>query len=752
LTIPYISTSAHQHISTSAHQHISTSAHQHISTSAHLHFLEVCTFVAQYYSMSRFRIFLLSIFFSVSLFSQDQRAIDSLQLLLKTAKDTNRVILLNKIADEYHHDNPKAALPYATQALVLSQQLQYVNGLYQSNLSKGMAFYFLSQFDSALHYQELARNYAEQSKNFSHLATVYTDLGNVYGDMGQNKKCLQYYLIASDYTDKLNKPLQHSFILVNIGTIYSGAEQHDSALVYYLRAEKVISGIDKNHEVLPIVLNNIGSSYLELHDTVQAEKAYREGLRIAVLHNEQRDIASAYDHLAVVIYSQGKRDSAMMLFRKAIEIYDTTDSKNGTAEVCSHIGEFYKGERRYDSALFYLTKGMKVAEETNDYYNLKNYYNSLSDVYDSLGKSALALEYLRKLIDVKDTIAFRNSSSLVNEVKTEAAFEKTEEAFKKNQTDLDLANERDQKKTIFIYAAIAVVILLLLLGIVAFNRYLVKKRSSELLEKQNDEINIQKNIIEEKNKDITDSIKYAQRIQNAILPSKEQIKTIFQESFVLFRPKDIVSGDFYWFEKSGEYKLFSVVDCTGHGVPGAMLSVVGHNMLNKAVHDNKLVMPDKLLQYLNENISNMLRQKHEDQVIQDGMDIALCSYHQPTQTLYYAGSFNSLYLIRNNELQEIKSDKIFIGNYYQEPDKKFTLHTIKVEKNDLFYVFSDGFADQFGGPTGKKFKYKPFQQLLLSMQNETMEGQEKKLANSFEEWKRNLDQVDDVCIIGVKIG
>ncbi len=685
-------------------------------------------------------------FLSFSSYAQNQALIDSLKRALKPAKDTNRVNVLVKLSDKIHLDQPDEGIKYAQEALTLSKQLNFKRGLFDANMAMGFSLYGNGSYDSALVYFERARLLALESQDLQQMASVYANMGNVYGDIGQNKKCIEYYLIAADLTKKLNRPEKAAYIKVNIATVYSVLGQHDSALVFYKEAEATLSKLNIDHPKLPIVLSNIGASYLELNDTLKSEVAFIEALRISKVHNNQRGLASAYDHLGVLVYFyRHNYDSAVAMLNHAIAIYEATGSKIGLSEAHVHLGQIYFGEKKYPEAVASLKEGLIISEEIGDYYNLKVYYRILSELYEKTGDPVAALDYHKKLMDVKDTLFNLNNTSLVSEMKTQLENEK-------KQREIESLNAQGQRQTVILYSAIAVGILILLLAIVALNRYLVKKRAGELLAVQNSEIQHQKNIIEEKNKDITDSIYYAQRIQNAILPSKEQIKTIFSESFVLFRPKAIVSGDFYWFEESGDYKLFSVVDCTGHGVPGAMLSVVGHNFLNKAVHDEKLIMPDKLLQFLNENISKMLRQKHEDKVIQDGMDIALCAYHEKSQTLYYSGSFNSMYYIRKEELHEVKSDKIFIGNFYQEPDKKFTLHSIKVEKGDLFYVFSDGFADQFGGPTGKKFKYKPFKELLLSMNNEKMQTQEEQLSIAFENWKNNLDQVDDVCIIGVRVG
>lgn len=692
-----------------------------------------------------------------ALFSQDKKAMDSLQTVLKTAKDTIRVNTLIEIADLIHLDNPAEGIRYGKEAIALARQLKFTNGYYYGNMAVALAFYGNGKFDSSLVYFNIAKKTGEQQNDFSKLTSVNMNIGNIYGDMGQNKKCIQYYLVAADYAEKINRPEKAAYIKVNIGTIYTALEQQDSALHYYTQAKKVLSGLNPNHEKLLIVCNNIGATYLELGDTLKAEINFKEAMRIATLHTNNRGLASSCDHLGVVLYFYHHlRDSAIAMIQNAISIYETTGSKSGIIEARMHLGEIYFREKRYEDAIVCLETGVKLAEELQKNYNLKVYYKLLSEIYEAKKNPETALAYHKKLMDVKDTIYNLSSSSIISEMKTELENEKAKREFElakeKGKREIDSLNAKNEKQVLITYSAIALGILILILAVLTFNRYLVKKRASELLTVQKEEIQAQKNIIEEKNKDITGSIRYAQRIQGAILPSEEKIREIFPQSFVLFRPKDIVSGDFYWFERSGGYNLFSVADCTGHGVPGAMLSVVGHNILNKAVHDNKLVMPDQLLRNLSENISKMLRQKQNDKNIQDGMDIAICSYHESEKTLYYSGSFNSLYQVRNGKLTEIKSDKIFIGNYDPDHDQQFSLHKIAVEPGDTFYVFSDGFADQFGGPSGKKYKYKPFQELLASMQNETMPEQEKLLAKAFDGWKNTLEQVDDVCVIGIRIG
>ncbi|MCW3105474.1 MAG: Serine/threonine protein kinase [Bacteroidetes bacterium] len=271
----------------------------------------------------------------------------------------------------------------------------------------------------------------------------------------------------------------------------------------------------------------------------------------------------------------------------------------------------------------------------------------------------------------------------------------------------------------------------------------VKERTSEVVK--------QKEVIEEKNKHITDSIKYAKRIQEAIIPGEDMVKAMLKNSFVLYKPKDIVSGDFYWIERKGNKILFAVVDCTGHGVPGAFMSIIGFNGLNQIVNEYNYTKPSEILTHLNKTISYTLRQRVEDSVIRDGMDMAFCCIDLDTNKLEFAGAFNPLFIIRNNEVLEIRGDKQPIGNFLGQEDYEFTNKEIDLLPNDKLYLFSDGYADQFGGPNGKKLKYNYFRKLLLDNHAKPMEEQKESIDAFFESWRHGFEQIDDVCIIGVGI-
>jgi serine phosphatase RsbU (regulator of sigma subunit) len=317
-----------------------------------------------------------------------------------------------------------------------------------------------------------------------------------------------------------------------------------------------------------------------------------------------------------------------------------------------------------------------------------------------------------------------------------------------DQAKLERNEATRNKQSVIIYSILGLVLLFVVLLVVMFRSNVQRKKTNVQLTEQNAQIVLQKNIIEEKNKDITDSISYAKRIQEAILPPDKIIRQFLNESFVLYRPKDIVSGDFYWMNPRNNKVLFAVVDCTGHGVPGAFVSIVGHNNLNRTVKEYNLVSPAAILDKLNELVEETFESSEAS--VADGMDISLCALDLDTHILEWAGANNPLWIIsKEGQFTEIKADKQPIGKYVDR--KPFTNHQIPLKKGDTIYIFTDGYADQFGGPSGKKFKYSQLKDILISVKHLPMEKQKQFIHGKLDEWRGELEQVDDVCIIGMKV-
>jgi ligand-binding sensor domain-containing protein/serine phosphatase RsbU (regulator of sigma subunit) len=308
-------------------------------------------------------------------------------------------------------------------------------------------------------------------------------------------------------------------------------------------------------------------------------------------------------------------------------------------------------------------------------------------------------------------------------------------------------------KTKLFYFLSGVILLLLLL---AFDRIRVSKlradkaRLESMVESRTVELAYKNEELAEKNKDITDSIKYAKRIQEAILPPEKVVRKFVSDSFILYKPKDIVSGDFYWMHQQGNNILIAAVDCTGHGVPGAFMSIVGYNLLNKAIEGMQTIDTAEILNRLNRGLSETLKHTNEDN-LRDGMDISIVNINFSRKELMYSGAYNPVYVVRNGELNELPPDKISIGSYPDEPNRKYGSQLFNLEKGDSVYLFSDGYADQFGGPNGKKYKYNQFKNLLVDLQKMSMLEQRQLLDRNIEEWRGQLEQVDDILVIGIKV-
>ena len=330
---------------------------------------------------------------------------------------------------------------------------------------------------------------------------------------------------------------------------------------------------------------------------------------------------------------------------------------------------------------------------------------------------------------------------------------KTASRFEKEREVHSLKIQEKENQAYVLYGGLFLLIIILLIAVKSF---IQKKRDNYRINVQKTKVEVQKKEIENQHlalasthKEISDSIAYAKRIQEAILPSSETLNHYLKDGFVFFQPKDVVSGDFYWIEKVGTKIIFAVADCTGHGVPGAMVSVVCHNALNRAVREFKIHKPSNILDKTRELIIETF--SSSDKNVSDGMDISICCWNQSDQSLDWAGANNPLYIIRHNtdEISIIPPDKQPVGKF--ETHTKFTHHHLQLYPGDLIYLFSDGFQDQFGGEQGKKYKRSQFKKFLLKIKHKELDTQKYLLENEFIDWKGNLEQLDDVCIIGIKI-
>jgi serine phosphatase RsbU (regulator of sigma subunit) len=374
---------------------------------------------------------------------------------------------------------------------------------------------------------------------------------------------------------------------------------------------------------------------------------------------------------------------------------------------------------------------------------------NLIDVCDSMGELKESIGYSKFYINLKDSLSDADTRQQFAEMQA-----KLDNTVQKNEIEILQKNklidaEKDRRKNLIIYFGAGAIILFSVLLIIIFRGYNQKKKINIVITEQKKEVELQRNIVELKNREIVDSINYAQRIQQAILLPESEIQKEFSEAFILFKPKDIVSGDFYWFAESTENKILALADCTGHGVPGGFMSMLGFEILQDVMLREEIHTTSEALKFLDKKVTDTLNKNSKS--YRDGMDMALCAFNKISGKLSFSGANRPLIYISNGVITTYKPDKHTIGGAIDDVEKIFTQVEIDVHKGDLIYLFTDGYADQFGGASGKKFKYKQFSEKLLEISDKNLAEQKEILEKTFEDWKGNLEQVDDVCVIGIRI-
>ena len=625
----------------------------------------------------------------------------------------------------YNSKNSDSSLYYAKKGYEVSEKINYIDGKIISMTNIGSVYFFNGDFANALKHfitsNDLTEIYIEKngldnfsmkqrSKNLNNIALIYLNQG-IYD------KAEDYLLQSLELDLKLKDQIAIANCYNNLGAIKENQNKYDEALVYYSKSLHI--KLTENDSIeIPSTLINIGVIKMNNDAFFEADTCFQQAINYSKKTNNLKDLSLAYLNLGDLYYLQNK-------FTRSIAFY---------------------------------TKAVSICENQNYIDFLSYTYQSIAMSYEKLNKYEDAHNYYKLYIKTKEKIHSEQNSRIINEIQTKFETEKKEKEIsllRKEKELQDIALETSRKLLFF-----SIIGLIFISVFIVYLIYSVKqkKKVNTEIKLKNEKLEVAYKIVEEKQQEIIDSINYAKRIQKAILPPKKYIDKFLPENFILYKPKDIVAGDFYWLEYKNNKVLFAAADCTGHGVPGAMVSVICNNGLNRSVREQNITDPGKILDKTTEIVIQEF-EKSDDEV-KDGMDISLCSlkFNIPSSklnkpktiaTLQYAGANNPLWIIRNHELIEIKPNKQPIGKI--DNPHPFTTHTIELQKGDTIYVFTDGFADQFGGEKGKKMMYKPFKGLLLSIQEKTMSEQKVILEEHFENWKGKLDQVDDVCIIGIRI-
>lgn len=666
---------------------------------------------------------------------------DSLQLLLKgKLADTVRIDVLNKLSFELKNSDPSKAIDYALQAVELSEKVKRPKDIARSQHTTGTIYYIQANYPEALkHYLESLK-YREQMNDSVNLAKVYNNIALVYYALDNANEALQYHFRSIAIKQKRNDLNGLAYSFGNVGNIYYDLAQRagtkdkpneaDSLFNVALKYQKNAEEIQQR-----LVNDNPGNEVYEVGLAGTYNNLGNISLELAVL-----------DHNNGLMFAE-----ALAYHKKAIGIQEKYNDLIGKSHSHINIAGVYEKQGQFDKAILEYTIAMSIAQSLELPDEKRVIYEGLSLAYENKGDFKKRLEYFKLFSEIKDSIFSDLKSEQIAEMQEKYNAEKNEKGIivlSKNQkiAAAELEKEKVLKRSFTWGFGLAIVIVLLTVAFlfILWNRYKLKTRISAKLEEQNVLIGM-------KNKEITDSIRYAKRIQESILPPDAHVKQLLPDSFILYKPKDIVSGDFYWAEEWGGKVLVAVADCTGHGVPGAFMSIVGHNLLDQAVTVYGLDKPALILNFINKQLYKMLHQNSEEQLVKDGMDICVIALDRKTMKLEFAGAFNSLWIIRDKEFIELQADRMPVGAFLGEVTQQFTAREFDLKSGDQLYLHSDGFADQFGGPHGKKFKGKQLKQLLTDSSSLSMSEQRETLVTAFEMWKGDLEQIDDVCLIGIRI-
>lgn len=678
----------------------------------------------------------------------------SLEIDEELGKKSGVITSLNNIAIIYQKQGDFGmALVFFSRSLRIHEELDDKKGIANSLNNIGIIYDNLGDYAKAIaNFSRCLEIREEIEDDPIIIANSLNNLGLVYKSQGAHAKAIDYLSRSLKIRESINDKKGTATSLNNIGLIYHEQEDYENALDYYSRCLAIKDEIGDKSGVAT-ALNNIGLIY---HDQNNYEKAldyYTRCLKIKEEIGDKKSIATSLNNIGSFYNDQGNYEEAISYLSRSLKLREEIEDKKGTATSLNDLGILYKNKGDYNKAISYGKRSLKLAKEMGTTLEITHAANALFEAYKKNNQPKQALEMHELFIEMRDSINSEANRKEVIRQEYKYQYEKVAIADSiKNQElqkvkDAQLAaqkaeNKQQKLKSYFLYIGL---FFTLLFGGFIYNRFRITSRQKGIIETQKEQVDLAFGELAEKNKEILDSINYAKRIQTAILPPNKLIKEHLRESFILYKPKDIVAGDFYWMEYKQGHILFAAADCTGHGVPGAMVSVICNNGLNRSVREYNLTDPGQILDKTREIVIQEF-EKSEGEV-KDGMDIALCSLNN--YKLEYAGAYNPLWIIRNGELIETKADKQPIGKY--DELQAFTTHTIDLEKGDSIYIFSDGYVDQFGGPKGKKLKAKAFRELLISIQKETMAIQHQLIDEAYENWRGDEEQIDDVVVIGVRV-
>lgn len=714
---------------------------------------------------------------------------DSLVLELARAKqDTGKIKILLSLSFILRAKESDKALEYANTALSLSKKNPNKKWKAKSFNNIGLAYFYKSNYDSAQIYYEGALKIGIEIPDSSIISLSYSQLGNVYKTISNFPLSIEYHKKALRIRENAKDTLLSVQSYSNLGNSYVRNAQYELALKNYFNGLELIKTKKKIPEYVN-TLGGIGNVFTYQKNYKKAIEYYSQCLNVYEEQGDIRGLNTTLLNLGLSHTSLKNYDTALVFLQQLIKNYEKVKNREILAKSYVAIGIVYEETHRFKTAIAYSQKGadiykelelnsesaeatltlaqqcLKAGDEVNGrrylneglvyIENIKNKevlvgaYTGVAHCYSLLGDNLKAYHYLEKSTEIKDSLSTANSVQAI--VQMQSAFD-----LKSKENEIELLNKGKEisdykisRQQNVIFSLLGGALLVILLVFFILRGYRKTKRVNFALSNAYKQIN-------EKNKNISDSIQYAKNIQNALL----RIPRYFDEQlrgnyFILYKPKDVVSGDFYWIEQYDKLLLVAAADCTGHGVPGSLMSMLGIEKLKQAVREKGFTKPDDILSFVNRSFKETLSINGTEAALRDGMDIALCCIDLSNNIVHFAGANRPLWISTTNEngektLKIINATKAAIGGFTDET-QLFQSHTYSCKKNDTIYLFTDGFTDQFGGDKNKKYNIRHFRELLSSFSDLSMDKQKQKAEAVFNDWKANNEQVDDVLIIGIKI-
>jgi serine phosphatase RsbU (regulator of sigma subunit)/tetratricopeptide (TPR) repeat protein len=704
-------------------------------------------------------------------------------------------ILVNVIRQSYAQNSDSLWKTYNNRSVADTLRLQAIDD---------MAWVYLyNNPDTSIALAIRQIKFAEEVKNKKHIGIANSTIGSAYMLKGNYPKSVEYFSKSLVVRREINDKRGVAVCYNNLGLVYKEQANYTHALENYLKALKIFEELG-NKATQAACYGNIGVVYQENANSSKAREYQLKSLKIREEIGDKQGVATCYGNLALIYKQEANFTQALEFYFKGAKIAEEINDKNDLGNFCNNIGNIYLSKKDYPHAKAYYLKSLQIQKETGQVHDAAISYNNMAALYDGMKEYKLSLLYSDSALQISKKIKATNTERLaysrlaevfaktkrykdayenhvlykvltdsifnsenskqLGDMKTKFEVEKKETELKAKAEAREIINaeeKKGQRKTLILVSCI--LILMVVFSIFLYRRYKITQKQKHIIELQKDEVSrqkviveqqkheveIQKHLVEEHQKEIIDSITYAKRLQTAILPPDAFIKQYLPDTFIYYYPKDIVAGDFYWMEHKDNHTFIAAADSTGHGVPGAMVSVVCSNALNRAVNEFGLRETGKILDKTRELVLETFSKSGEE--IKDGMDISLCRINTATGDVQWSGANNQLWYIGkdNREMSEIKADKQPIGK--TDNPIPFAAHKMKLQKGAIIYLMTDGYPDQFGGPKGKKFKYKQLEALLVSNSKKSPEEQKKILNETFEGWKGNLEQVDDVTIIGIKL-